>query len=279
MSNNLSRRDVLLGGFGALVGASVGGGVAWAESAERREAEVRAEMQAAHNAALDEWRELVAAYEALEEVGLDETLARGLSTLATPLETVRDMVQRVQGGLQQAGDALKQLDEGLALLDTGLAAAEEAVNTLAEGVQRLEAALAAADERTGGLAQRTADFLRRVLGYLPFGMGERATLVFDEMTNLLAHVPESITAINTALLQPVRATFFPRTATGEVEVRLLDPFVDGVMAPVEQLLGKLTDLLNTLETSVIRPAQHALAVRAERRARVREWRERLGLEL
>ncbi len=279
MHDNLNRRDLLLGGLGALVGAATGGGVAWSESAERREAAVRAEMQAAFDATLDEWRELVAAYEALEGVGLDETLARGLSALATPLEAVRDMVQRVQGGIQHATDLLKQLDDGLAVLDDGLAVAEQVVEALAAGLQRLEDALVAADARTGGIAQRTADFLRRMLGYLPFGVGEQATAVFDEMAALVAQIPESVVAIDTGLIQPVRAAFFPRTAAGNVDVRLLDPLVDGLVAPVTQLLNKITDLLDTLDAHLIQPSQEALAARAERRARVREWRERLGLEL
>lgn len=262
---------------GAAVAAT--GGAVSALSHGQAAASADAALQAAATHAANEQaalKGLVLLYERLDGVGLDETVAGGLQAVSGALATVQQAAETVRGGVTRAEDAFKELDEALAILDNGLDVAERAVGRLAQAVQTLEDRLEAAGEPVKPLAEALGSFFTTIVGKIPFGVGERIVQTLDHVQAVVTSVPEAILGVNGYLIEPLRRRFFPREG-GTLHVRVIDPLVSALFAPLDTLLGAVVALAEQWQRDLARPAERRMAERRELRATIADYRREQGL--
>lgn len=261
----LTRRQAVAGMLGAgIVGAGLGGAGGWTAGSS----DLRQDAQQT----IDTWRQLVALYEQLDQIGLDSVVTRAMESLGSVVSRLREHVSTVADGVDMAKERLADLDEGLAILDTGLEAVEGGVSTAADLVARLQEVLADAGERTGPLGEKVAGFFRTLLERLPFGLGDDMLDVLDRIEELLAELPDTIESINRELIAPLRTRFFPREGDS-VRVRIIEPILEQTLAPMRALLDDVETLLARWEDEFTEPAQNRLTALDDIRAEIATFRE------
>lgn len=270
-SGGWTRRQVLAGtvvGGMAVAGAATGAGVL---GTVRGAADAVTELQAEASLALERWQGLVALYQRLDDIGLDDVVNNGLAAVAGALGNVQALTTRLQSGLERTEASLAALDESLAVLDDALVAAEGAITRLAEAVQALEDHLEAVGERVAPLTEALGGFFKDLVGRIPFGVGDRILATIERVQAVVTTVPETIASLNSRLIEPVRQRFFPREG-GTLQVRLFDPLVAALFDPAEKLLAAITTLAERWEAELAGPAQQRIAARAQVREAIARYR-------
>lgn len=275
----------LLGGA-AVAGAGVAGNML-GESGALTEGAARI---ASMNETIDEWQNranelgnrvddamgLITMFDNLDNIGLDDVVNAGLAAVASAIGGAALTAQTLREGLLVARNNLNQLDEGLAVLDNGLVGVENAVSRLSDLMQALEDRLQAAGEPVAPITNALGGFFTRLIGMIPFGVGDQINATIERIQSVISAIPESIENINRDLIEPLRARFFPRQGD-DVQVRLLDPLTNLLFTPAEQLLGHLARLAETWQSALQRPAEEKLAARADLRKQIEEYRVSKGL--
>jgi hypothetical protein len=273
----LSRRKFLTGamaGGAAGLAVAAGTGVAvW----QVTDAEAQAAVAAA-DAEVARLQGLVDLYENLETVGLDAILQTGMTAVSLPLQAVEVGAKALKSGLEWTEDALLSLKEALPTAQESLLWLEAQVATVADGIQKLETSVAkavdkATDNRVAGALQTFADV---VLENLPFGIGDRIRDVFDGMVAFVISVDELVLGLNTALLEPMRETWFASAEGEGIGGTLIDPLVEQVLDPLETHLGDLAALADTWQHALMAPTEQALAERAKVREEIVRYKSEHG---
>lgn len=269
-SGVVTRRRFLAGMLGAgLVGAGLGGGGGLVHGTTRAWEEA--------NRQIETWRGLVSLYEELDNVGVDTVVQQGMEELGNLVAALRPLVPQVRAGVEWAQAFVEEVDQALAVVDRGLAALETIVSRLADSLESLERSLAEAGERTGPLGKRVGGFFRALLERLPFGLGDRLLAVLDRIQATLSALPESVAAINTEVIEPLRRRYFPREGEN-VRVRLTDTLATSLFDPLLALLDHTEQLLTRWEEALAAPATERLAKLEQARRAVFAYRRAQGLE-
>jgi uncharacterized phage infection (PIP) family protein YhgE len=221
---------------------------------------------------LGDAQEVITLFDQLEGVDLDSVVDGGVSAVASAIGRTAQVAQGLREGLARAQNNVAQLDEGFAVLDNGLVRAESAVSTLSGLVQGLEDRLRAAGEPVAPLTDALGSFFTGVLRRIPF-VGQQIVETIERVQAVVGAIPESIENINSDLIEPVRARFFPREGD-DVTVRLLDPLMDLIFVPADRLLTNLSNLGETWQSALEAPTKEKL----EQRALLREKIEALRTE-
>lgn len=284
----LSRRRFLTGavagGAVGLVSAAGTGAVVWkvADSqllAEKEAAE--AELVAAQERASGELARLqglVNLYEGLEKVGLDAILETGMAAIALPLQAVAVGSRALAQGLEWVEKAIISLAEAVPTAQESLLWLERQVSLVASGIEKLENAVSSALDKVtdNPLGEALTSFGAKVLVSLPFGLGDRFRTVLDGMVDLVTSVDELVAGINTTLLEPLRTRWFSEEESEGIAGTLVDPLVERLLDPAEEHLANLSALANAWQDKLVEPAQEALAVRAEIRKEIAQYKSEHG---
>ncbi len=268
-SGTVTRRRFLAGLAGAgLIGASLGGGGGVAYGAARAWEDA--------NRTIATWRGLVVLYEEADAVALDALVRQALDEVGNLVAALRPLVPRVRTGIERAQTFVGELDQVLVVIDNGLAVLEGVVSRLAGLLASLEGTLAEVGERTGPLGKRVGGFFRALLESLPFGLGDRLLAVLDAIQATLSALPESVAAINTDVIEPLRQRYFPRE--GEtVRVHLTDVLAASLFEPLITLLDHTEQLLVRWEEAFATPAAKRLAELEQARQAIEAYRQTYGL--
>ena len=184
---------------------------------------------------------LLALYRTLLAENLDGEARTALDALAPSLGSVVDTAKGLAGGLDRVAAGLATAEGALAPLRDGAARAETVLAQLAAALARVaEAAPGLGDVPLlpGGLAadaqaaaERIGGWLAEAGGALPFGVGDGLRARLEAVRQVIALVPETLTAVDGALLGPLRAQWLPADGAPGVgiEAGLFGPLHDGVL--------------------------------------------------
>lgn len=219
--------------------------------------------------------DLVNLYEQMDRIGLDDVVARGLSVVAALLGRGAQAAATLRDGLTSAKNHINQFDEGLAVIDGGLARAEQTIGTLSLLFQALEDRLKSATEPTRPITDALGGFFTSLLSKIPFGVGDAILETISRIQAVIGAIPESIQNINNDLIHPLRERFFPRDASGDVQVRLLEPLTGFLFRPAELLLATLEELGTTWMNAMEQPAREKIVAREAIRQEISKKRAAL----
>ncbi len=220
---------------------------------------------------------LLRLYEELEEVGLDGLLETGSRALALPLAGLEAGARALKEGLDWAEGALLDLQGAFAGVRAALAVVEGWVERLQAGVERVWRWVGQGVDRARPLTEPVAAFLDRVLGLLPFGIGQEVREGLRAMADLVATVPQALDALQDRVLEPLRTRWFSEERAQNLEGRFLEPLRTRILDPLEAHLDAVADALAAWERELRQPMEAALERRAEIRRKIEAYRREYGL--
>lgn len=184
---------------------------------------------------------LLELYRMLRAENLDAEARAALDALAPSLGNAVDTAKGLAGGLDRVAAGLAAAEGALAPLRDGAARAETVLAQLAAALARVaEAAPGPGDVPLlpGGLAdeaqaaaERIGGWLAEAAGALPFGVGDGLRARLEAVRQVIALVPETLAAVDSALLGPLRAQWLPADGApgAGIEAGLFEPLHDGVL--------------------------------------------------
>ncbi len=261
-----------VGALGAVATAGVGY-AAWEFGGLRERTQAELEL----GAEIVQLRGLLALYDALEQVGLDDIVESGLEAASGGLRLLEKGADVLNGGLQAVEDFLRKLDEAFPDMQTGIAVVEAGVSFLADGLQRLEDILSDFMEPAQPVTTAISKFVDQVLGYLPFGVGDTIRQGLQTIAELMTSIPEHVEAVNSALLEPLRERWFNTDPEQGLLSGLFAVLINRVLDPLEAHLTAISAFSETWQDKLALPARAAIAHRQQLRVELQGQRQSLGI--
>ncbi|MBN2469750.1 MAG: hypothetical protein JXN59_03410 [Anaerolineae bacterium] len=210
-------------------------------------------------------QQVVALYDQMEAIGLDNTVATGLSPVNLSLAAAATARGLLQVGVQQVAALLSTVEMQAPAIANGLLWLEEQVSLLSGALQRLEDTLSGLVEPVQPVANQIGDFINRVLDILPFGVGDNLQAGLNAVGALLTHIPELVASINPLVITPLRQWVSPEDGQGIV-AEVITPINTQLVAPAQQMVCDSAALETTYNEGLKAPVENALATRAAIRA-------------
>lgn len=200
---------------------------------------------------------LVALYEQLDAVEMEDVVAGGVAAVGGALGGLLERLPSVQEGLAAGQQALAEFEAHIPLMDNGrrwLSSHLEKISTFYQGV---ELVLREAVETAGGFLENLGQWFADVLRWLPFGMGDKAARIVEALTNLLAETPNTISGLHTNLVQPMDVWLNGEGDNMPLRQRVLKPLRERALQPAGEALGQAQAIQAAYQGQLLEPVQAA----------------------
>ena len=198
---------------------------------------------------------LVSLYEQLEGVDLGAAANNGIASVSGALDELFQNVPSVEEGILAGQQALSEFEAQVPLVDNGrrwLAGQIELVNSYYAAV---EESLRDAVEAVGSFLEMLSQWFQDVLKWLPFGIGDKAARIMDNMTNLLAETPNTISGVRTNVVQPLDNWFALEGEETKLQRNLIKPIRDEALNRAATAMNKTHSVKDTYQTQLVQPVQ------------------------
>ncbi len=240
------------------------------QAAQEARSEVRAELQPR----ITSLQDLLALYEKLEDVGLDDSLLGSLSAFRPVLGALREASKIVVLGLAVAEAALLGIEKAEAVVRDGIAYVEGVVDRLEEKVAGLWKMLGEVTGVAVPITDAIGAFFRDILEKIPFGIGAKIQQVIDWIQDLIAELPETLALLRARLLEPLHLEWFDETSENSLDQKLIKPIREELIKPAKRLLAEAERLDSNWEVLVEQPMDRALQQRAAILSEIKAYRTR-----
>lgn len=241
-------------------------------SARTQLAETQTQLQAAE-ARLAQYRDLIALYDQLEDVGLDALAQDGLKAAAAGLTAALGVTPLVQTGVQTADSLLDEFEKLLPTFNAGLAWLSEQIIRLKLGLHTLErTAKTTLAEAATGVVAVFGGFIKFVLDYLPFNIGEQTRAAFGAAQAVIVHTADVASQTDAQLFAPLWR--YVSGGPNSWEKQLVKPLREQTLTPARRLASAVEQAQVTFNAALQTPLQAALEQRAPLKARITEQRRR-----
>lgn len=216
---------------------------------------------------------LVALYEQLEGVDLGVVAAGGIASVSGAFDELFQNVPSVEEGLLAGQQALAEFEAQVPLVDNGrrwLAGQIEIVNSYYLAV---EAALSNAVEVVGSFLEMLSDWFQDVLKWLPFGIGNKAAVIMEAMTNLLKETPNTISGVRTNVVQPLNTWFELEGEETYLHRRLIKPVREEAISRASAAMSQTHNVKNVYQTQLVAPVQTNVVQRESIRQLIAAYRQ------
>ncbi len=218
---------------------------------------------------------LVALYEQLESIDLTDLVDDGLGAVSGAVDALVDDLPALEDGLALGRRALAEFEGQLPALLFGRTWLEAQINRLAGFYDGVIARLQEAVANVGEFLQMLGDWFGDLLRWVPFSRGERARIVIDALTNLLAETPGLIQGARTHLSEPLDQWLQPAQPGSPIplQARLLHPLREQALAPAQSLLQRARSAEQTFKSTLDEPVRGALSERQTIRDLISAYRQ------
>ena len=227
-------------------------------------------------ARLEKYAQLIALYEQLERVGIDNLITAGMNMVRGALDAVRAGIQIIRAGIAAVEAALKNF---LTLLETFRSPTDLVTRALADLSQRFKTAEGVVTAALGTalpLAEAIANFFNALLQKIPI-VGEEIRRATTALSDLVRTIPATIDTITNQLLKPLRDNFFPASGDPAAKLNLVDPTTKNMLDPLKKFLSDVETALARWDNDFARPVQTALDERAKVRKQIAVIKQDIGL--
>ncbi len=238
--------------------------------AGRTEAELRLSLEIAR------LRGLLALYETLEAVGIDQVVERALALAGS-------LLRGFDGGLNRLDEGLRLVEQGTDLVESwldnlgdGVAWVKEQLQGLRDLIQRLVDVIAPLVRPVAQAGDMVRDLADQILGWVPEWVRAPITTAFDSVGSVVDAVPEAVEGIQRRLVEPVERTLLAPDAPNTIHGWLLRPLRERVLAPWQEQIQHWQEVLQRWDEEVVRPVEEAIARRRDIRAQITAYREAMG---
>lgn len=255
----INRRQFLSAAVsGGAVVALTGGLVLW-------------QLGAAHTAALEKesatLRQILALYQEMDALGLDDHLQRGVGALEPVVKTTRDLATRLLEALQSARTSLLDFQSRFPSVQSGLRWLQDTLLTLSQRLTALENEVNDVLGLSSPVAETVGGFLARVLDRLPGTFARQVRSGLERFGEVVSMLPAFIQGVYTRVLEPIGDWFSPRADAG-LNGWIVNPLLRTVLEPAQALAERVLEMATSWEEQLAAPARQTLARREEMRAEI-----------
>lgn len=240
---------------------------------ERGEAEARAALVPQ----LIRLQDLVALYERLEAIDLDDIVQTALGVIGPLLKTLKTGGQMLAAGLDLVESALTQLELAEAKVQEGLDFVKRIVDEMEQRVADLWRMLGEVTGVAIPIAESVGAFFKNILEKIPFGIGAKIEQIIEWITSLIGQLPDTLASIKARLLTPLFDQWFDAESGHSLDARLIHPIRQQVVQPGRQLVAEIEELDKRWEANLQRTAETAISERAAIRAEITEFRKKMAI--
>ncbi len=263
----VSRRQFLgAAAAGGLIVALTGGLTLW-------------QLSAAHAAALEKevgtLRRILALYQQMDDLGLDDLVQRGMGAIAPILEALRDLATRLLEAIQSARAALLDFQSRFPSLQSGMRWLRDALLTLSQRLTALENEVNDVLGLSSPVAETVGGFLSRILDRLPVTFARQVRSGLERVGEVVSILPNFIQNVYTRILEPMDDWFTQRADAG-LNGWIVNPLLKTVLDPAQTLAERVLELVTSWEEQLAAPARQAMDERAQIRAEIARLMEELG---
>lgn len=237
------------------------------------------QLTSAHTAVLEKelnaLRELVALYEEMDNLGLDDRLREGLRAVGRILETVGEIAGRLLEAIRSARAALLKFQSKIPDLHAAVRWLRESLLSLSQRLTALENEVNSFLGLANPVAETVGGFLSRILDRLPGTFGKQVRGGLERMGEVLAALPAFLQGLFTRILEPLEDWFNSRADAG-LNAWLVNPLLHDVLDPAEALVERVLELTTTWKEQLAGPSEEALARRSELRAEILRRKQMMG---
>ena len=273
----MSRRRFLTATLASSFVAAAAGSVAIWQYGTGRSNELKSQLQSERDTILHLWG-LIHLHEKLDEGGLDQSVATGLAAVGAALEAIAGAIELVRAGIQVARDALIKFETALPVVRAGFTWLESWAADLARRLHLLEDAIGRAVDEVNPITQALGSFLKTLLTPLPPEGAQKIREVFDRVGEVVGLIPKAITDINVKILAPLRDDWFSDSPGKGIKGGLFDPITGKLLTPLEDLLGRQSQLARQWEADLVTPAKAAFGQREAVRQEIANYKARFALQ-
>jgi hypothetical protein len=210
---------------------------------------------------------ILSLYEMMDRVGLDRLITTALAALGFSIAGLRLGAMAVRGAVEFIGGIIDRFEAAVPQILAGIDAAEGFLQAIDRHLGELERLIGEVMQEAAPLTQAVDRFVQELLGYLPFGMGDRIRRTTQEMAALIGLLPAGLGILRTGLFSPMRA-WFPTEDGADLRAQLFTPARTELLEPTRVLLDDLIQFADRWESEMAGPVEAALAQRAEVRSQI-----------
>jgi hypothetical protein len=214
---------------------------------------------------------LLTLYEMMDRVGLDRLIISAILAIGFSVEGLRGGATALRAGLDLISSLLDRFEAAAPRIIAGIQAAEEVVQTVNRQMQRLEELMGAVLQETAPFTETVDQFVQTLLGYLPFGIGDRIRNTIQGMGEVVGFLPATARLLGEQLLVPMRA-WFPKEGDGDVRTALFTPTRTQVLDPARNMLDHVIHFAEQWNAELAHPLEEAVAQRHAVRLQIADYK-------
>lgn len=214
---------------------------------------------------------LVALYEQLDAVDLGLVLGAGLQATEGVLRELVESVPGLEEGLANGQQALDNFEAQIPTLEEGRNWLTSQVTRLNELYETAEMVLKSVLESAGSFLAMLSQWFEEILGWLPFGVGEKAGRIMTALTNLLNETPITIAGLQGKVAEPLNG-WLEGGENMALRQQLLKPVREQVLIPAGAITTTARTAQTTFQTQLAEPAQNQLLTRQMIRESLQQYR-------
>jgi hypothetical protein len=212
-------------------------------------------------------------YEMMDRVGLDRLLLTALTAMGISVEGLRTGALALRAAVDFIAGVIDRFESIVPQILAGIEAAEGFLKTIDRHIDELERLIGDVLEEAAPLTQAVDRFVQKLLGYLPFGLGERIQQAAQEMAAVIGLLPMGVRVLREQLFSPIRA-WFPTDDAADMRALLFAPTRSELLDPARTLLDDLISFADRWDEELSGPIREALAQREEVRTQIAQYRAR-----
>lgn len=242
-------------------------------SRERSESEMLRDQVDELNLQVGALSGLVALFDQLDEIDLDDIVDDGLSVVGSAFDELTLNLPTVSEGLALGQAALKELEQHIPLLEDGRDWLDGHLSALDSHFVTVNRTLQSAIDGGGTVIHLLNEWFQDILKWLPFGIGKKAVDVMEALSNLINEIPNTVGGVQENIVQPLDVWLSREDEQTALQRRVVAPVRDSALTPAADTISKTETLRSTYVNDLAAPARRKLARKRAVRHAIKEYRE------
>lgn len=216
---------------------------------------------------------LVSLYEQLDDIDVTETVQNGMATVSDSINELIDNTPVLSEGIELGQQALAEVEEHLPLLEDGRVWIEAQASKLGTFYDSVEIVLQGVLESVGSFLELVENWFDGVRKWLPFGIDEKAAMVVNALSDLVAETPHTINGLDTYIAQPLDAWLVREDDTPRLKRTLIKPIREQVLAEATETINRAHSVKASYQERLAVPVEMTINNRNAIREQINNYRQ------
>ncbi|MDX1663161.1 MAG: hypothetical protein R3272_05160 [Candidatus Promineifilaceae bacterium] len=216
---------------------------------------------------------LVALYEQLDALPLEDTVDSGLNNFSKSVGSLLNELPALDAGVSTGQQALDELEAHIPLLKDGRNWVESHLGRLGALYAAAERVLNGAVKTAGSFMQMLSEWFEDVLKWLPFGVGDTASGIMTALTEILDETPNTIHGLRRNVADPLDVWVAGEGDEVALRRKLIKPLKEQTLAQATTVATRARETETALQTELVEPVQVIARTRKLIRDEIAVYRE------